>query len=185
LSRWFRDYLYIPLGGNKQGLTRTLTNLAIVFLLCGLWHGAAITFLAWGLYHGFLLMLERLAKKTFNIEPTGMVGFVTTTLLVLIGWVVFRSGDLGQAKYMLAKMAFVDRSGNSIFGWQYFLTPYIGTVAAIGLWFAWLPSDAWGVRARLRGTWAAAAAALGLILIASSIAELSANGFNPFIYFQF
>src|SRR5579872_1849180 len=66
LSRWFRDYVYIPLGGNRHGRLRTFVNLWIVFLLCGLWHGAGLTFVVWGLYHGFLLILERLADTCFR-----------------------------------------------------------------------------------------------------------------------
>jgi alginate O-acetyltransferase complex protein AlgI len=185
LSRWFRDYLYVPLGGNRRGFTRTLINLWIVFLLCGLWHGAALTFVAWGAYHGALLVIERMFKRRWNLEPKGPLGFVLTTLLVMIGWVFFRSRDLVQAKTMLAKMAFIDRSGSSLFGWSYFLTPYMITVFAVGLLFAWLPMEAWGVRSNLKGGRAAAAAGLGLVLLAASIAALASNGFNPFIYFQF
>lgn len=67
LSRWFRDYLYFPLGGNRNGAARTLFNLVLVFVLVGLWHGAAVTFIVWGVYHGFFLVLERVLKK-----PSGL-----------------------------------------------------------------------------------------------------------------
>ncbi|RZA10765.1 MAG: MBOAT family protein, partial [Proteobacteria bacterium] len=97
LSRWFRDYVYIPLGGNRLGPIRTCANLAIVFVLCGLWHGAAYTFLLWGLFHGSLLVLERLALRQFGWAPSGFVGWVGTLLLVMVGWVLFRAPSAGLA----------------------------------------------------------------------------------------
>lgn len=185
LSRWFRDYLYIPLGGNRHGLARTALNLWIVFLLVGLWHGAALTFVAWGAYHGLLLIIERIARNVFKVELRGFVGIAVTTLLVMVGWVLFRSQDLGQAQQMLAKLAFIDRSGASIFSWSYYLTPYTLSLIVAGLLLAWLPVDNWNLRSRLVGSRAAKAALIGVVLVAASIAELAASGFNPFIYFQF
>ena len=185
LSRWFRDYLYIPLGGNKSGLVRTLINLWVVFLLCGLWHGAALTFVAWGAYHGALLVIERISKRAWNVEPRGIIGVAVTTLLVIIGWVLFRSKDFDQAGDMLAKLAFIDRSGVSPYSWSYYLTPYMTTIFVVGLVFAWLPMETWKVRDRLIGKWASAGALIGTLLCAASAAVLAAKGFNPFIYFQF
>ncbi len=96
LSTWFKDYLYIPLGGNRRGVYITYRNLWIVFLLCGLWHGAAWTFVFWGIYHGFLLIVDRwLTNQKTNI-PT-IVGMVSTFLMVTLGWVLFRSENLNQA----------------------------------------------------------------------------------------
>lgn len=185
LSRWFRDYLYIPLGGNRHGIARTVINLTTVFLLCGLWHGAALTFLAWGAYHGFLLAVERILKRTANIEPAGLVGVVITTFLVIFGWVLFRSANFEQAHSMMAKMLLLDTSGTSQVGWQFYATPYMLTIFAIGIMFAWLPTEAWRVRVRLQASWGITGGLIGLLLIALSVAQLSAKGFNPFIYFQF
>src|SRR5262249_31216673 len=104
LSRWFRDYLYIPLGGNRAGPIRTYANLLIVFVLCGLWHGAAYTFLLWGLFHGALLVIERLAQNRFGWKPTGLGGWALTLLLVMIGWVLFRAPTAGAAVDFLKAM---------------------------------------------------------------------------------
>ena len=93
LSRWFRDYLYIPLGGNRRGSLRTFAHLWIVFLLCGLWHGAALTFVVWGLYHGLLLILERFADARFRSRPSGLPGILGSFVLVTIGWVFFSRPD--------------------------------------------------------------------------------------------
>lgn len=91
LSRWFRDYLYIPLGGNRMSPVTTYRNLFLVFGLCGLWHGAAYTFLAWGLAHGFLLVLERAGLLRLTAMPAGSV---IVFLFVTILWVPFRAEDL-------------------------------------------------------------------------------------------
>lgn len=185
LSRWFRDYLYFPLGGNKRGLVRTVLNLWLVFLLCGLWHGAALTFVVWGAYHGMLLVVERVLKKTLNFEPRHLPGVIITSLLVLVGWVLFRSDSIDQAGSMLAKMLFLDQSGQSIFASSYYLTPYMIFLFAVGFLFAWLPMETWRVRERLNGGLAAAGSVIGTLLCAASLAVLAARGFNPFIYFQF
>ncbi len=111
LSRWFRDYLYIPLGGNRKGGGRTFFNLLTVFTLCGLWHGANWTFIVWGLYHGLLLIFERITGVR---RKTGRgwvwLGRPATFILVVLGWVVFRSESLPAAlDYLHAMMVPLDR----------------------------------------------------------------------------
>ena len=115
LSRWFRDYLYIALGGNRRGAARTCVNMAVVFVLCGLWHGANWTFLAWGIYHGFFLILER--ATGLRQIPAGqwvITRRAATLLIVTVGWVLFRSADLGQAITYLSAMV----------NWQVMPVPY-------------------------------------------------------------
>jgi alginate O-acetyltransferase complex protein AlgI len=98
LSRWFRDYLYIPLGGNRKGGLRTYANLLTVFCLCGLWHGANWTFLVWGLYHGVFLVFERgLGLRALAADRWVLVRRVLTLAVVLFGWVLFRSESLSAA----------------------------------------------------------------------------------------
>jgi alginate O-acetyltransferase complex protein AlgI len=91
LSRWFRDYLYVPLGGNRGPAFQTYRNLVIVFLVTGLWHGANWTFVLWGAYHGILLLLERLtgAGRGSGIRPVPWQ--TVTVVLVVLGWVLFRA----------------------------------------------------------------------------------------------
>lgn len=105
LSGWFRDYLYIPLGGNRRGTSRSYLNLAVVFLLCGLWHGPAWTFVVWGIYHGLLLVLERaLGRKTcYAALPRGLQ-IAATFVLISVGWVFFRSPTLADALHRLGIM---------------------------------------------------------------------------------
>lgn len=113
LSRWFRDYVYIPLGGNRGGDVRTYRNLFIVFVLTGFWHGAEWTFLVWGLFHGGLLIIERLVGYG-DATALGLAELAVrralTLLLVMVGWVFFRSADLGAALTYLEAM-FVPTTG--------------------------------------------------------------------------
>ena len=104
LSTWLRDYLYIPLGGSRRGTARTLANLLIVFLLCGLWHGANWTFLVWGLWHGLFLVLERLIPMEQNTVTRKTAGWLYTSIVVIIGWVIFRSPSLESAGHFIQIM---------------------------------------------------------------------------------
>lgn len=104
LSRWFRDYLYIPLGGNRGSTIRTKINLLIVFLLCGLWHGANWTFICWGGYHGFFLILERTSAGAIVQRLWPPFRHLLTLVIILIGWVLFRSETIGDALSYLSVM---------------------------------------------------------------------------------
>jgi alginate O-acetyltransferase complex protein AlgI len=106
LSRWFRDYLYIPLGGNRNGLMRTCLNILIVFTLCGLWHGASWTFIVWGALHGVFMVAERLAGKFTKIQIPNPVKIAYAFSAVSISWIFFRSQNLADALYIL-RYAFV------------------------------------------------------------------------------
>ncbi len=186
MSNWFRDFVYIPLGGNRRGSSRTYLNLWIVFFLCGLWHGAAWTFVAWGMWHGLLLVLERLGKERFGVAPKGLVGNACTFLLVLIGWVLFRADSVGQAFSFLGLMAGWGVSDAPAgFPVWYYLTPDVITCLALAFFFSWLPVE------RIRGIKVPELAAVcsqsfaSVLLLVYSAAVLSKAAFNPFIYFRF
>ena len=121
LSRWFRDYLYIPLGGNRKGPLRTYVNLVVVFFLCGLWHGAGYTFIAWGLFHGAFLAGERFVLHRWAIVPRGVLGQIYTLVAVTVGWVLFRSGSFAQATDFLKEMLFMEPNGPGWAAAQLFL----------------------------------------------------------------
>ena len=97
LSTWFRDYLYIPLGGNRFGALRTYRNLLIVFVLCGFWHGASWNFLAWGIFHGLFLVIERVGGRRWLGAWPAVLQHSYTLVAVSIGWVFFRSETLSEA----------------------------------------------------------------------------------------
>jgi alginate O-acetyltransferase complex protein AlgI len=181
LSAWFRDYVYIPLGGNRHGTLRTYSNLVIVFLLCGLWHGAGYTFIVWGVFHGALLVFERLVPA--NIFPRGLAGHAWTLLTVMIGWVFFRSSSLGQSIEMLRALTFTSGVPETALTTWHLLSPdrIFYLLLGIAIVFVPAPRHVWGNSAPLMlvqrtGT---------LALFLTSIIFLSSNTFNPFIYFRF
>lgn len=97
MSTWFKDYVYIPLGGNRKGTARTYVNLGVVFLLTGFWHGAAWQFIVWGLYHGLFQVLERLGLRKILDKIPRMFRHIYTMVVVIIGWVFFRADNLTLA----------------------------------------------------------------------------------------
>ena len=115
LSSWLRDYLYIPLGGNRKGAFRTYLNLIIVFTLCGLWHGANWTFVVWGLFHGLFLVLERLPFLQKLKKTPRAIKHVYTMFVVIIGWVFFRANSVGDAFKFIGNMFFANGAGFNVF----------------------------------------------------------------------
>ena len=174
LSSVLRDYLYIPLGGNRHGTYKTYRNLMITMLLGGLWHGAAWTFVVWGAYHGALLCAYRVFRNRWDMLP-GVIRQVAMFVLVLIGWVFFRSTTFGMAATLLGKM-FVPTAG------QLVPQPVLATIAIlIAGWWAMVGPNAFDLpvedRSRRRVAWAVSfAACLAIILGTRS---------SPFLYFQF
>jgi alginate O-acetyltransferase complex protein AlgI len=185
LSRWFKDYVYIPLGGNRGGMTRTLLNLFVVFFLCGLWHGAAYTFVVWGLYHGGLLIAERLAKSWTKLSIPFWAGRIYTLLAIMVGWVFFRAESLSAAMaYLRAMFTFRDMKVE---------TPLIvSTMTAdkiayliLAAAFCFVPYR-WVTGFRERRYFFPPVAAVGsLVVVVLAIIVMSVNGFTPFIYFRF
>ena len=117
MSSWFREYLYIPLGGNRKGKIRTYINLFIVFAATGLWHGASWNFVGWGLFHGFFIILERLGFGKL-LEKSKILSRIYCLLVVIVGWVFFRANDTGTAIEIIKRMfmPWQYNSGNMILG---------------------------------------------------------------------
>lgn len=188
LSSWFRDYLYIPLGGNRAGAARTSFNLFLVFFFCGLWHGAAYTFIAWGLFHGILLTAERLFDRRFGFKPKGIPGVVVSILLVMISWVIFRSDTLADSGTYLLAMAGLGKGSETYFGLGYYLTNDRLFVLCIGWLIALAPFEKLNA-SRVNSLTPAVldlgkkAVSIGLLLLVSI--DLAGKAFNPFIYFRF
>jgi alginate O-acetyltransferase complex protein AlgI len=184
LSRWFRDYVYVPLGGNRISSTRTYVNLVAVFFLCGLWHGASWTFVAWGLYHGAFLVIERLRGRRASAS-TG--AHLYTLVVVSVGWVFFRADTFGQAAGFLRAMAGFGSVRPTPFAIAYYLDPK--TVAAIVLGL--VGSTPWPAKLARRVVSSTAPALILLepasvaVLFAVSVMFIAASSYNPFIYFRF
>lgn len=156
LSRWLRDYLYIPLGGNRRGRVRTYINLILTMLLGGLWHGASWTFVLWGLLHGLGLAAHKLwmERKGKTVAPFhGVVGWVSTYIFVCLTWVFFRADDFRTAMIILRKIFYLDSGGVTWFYAPLFmLIPFViighifGIIAARkakGVKPRWIPPPAW------------------------------------------
>jgi alginate O-acetyltransferase complex protein AlgI len=189
LSRWFRDYVYVALGGNRNGNAKTYRNLMIVFVLCGFWHGAAWTFLIWGLYHGSWLIIERITGYS-DREQTGvsLVGQrALTALLVMIGWVFFRAPGLGYAMSYLKAMC-VPTFGPTPDALAAVQSDQRIIVLLAALLVFVMPSKLVMGRLIERFNYQPAAVfRFAILFVATPYAAISvaAGTFSPFLYFQF
>lgn len=191
LSTWFRDYLYIPLGGNRLGIFKTYRNLLIVFFLTGLWHGASYNFIIWGLLHGTFLIIERVGFQTFLNRIPKIFQSLYVILVVLVGWVFFRATDLQQAFSFLTKMFSAAGSQESAAHFSFLIDVNFSITLLMGFIFA-TP-----LRKKLFGDcfyvstvsssgikrWSYTLLIVAIFLI--SIVYLAAGTYNPFIYFRF
>ena len=183
LSTWFKEYVYIPLGGNRKGVKRQILNLLIVWGLTGLWHGAAYNFVLWGLYYGFLLILEKFVLKKFLDRLPSFVQHIYTLFIVIIGWGLFYFTDVGQLGEFMADLF---NFGNGICGNQAFnlimsnlpmliIAAVASTPLAAMLYnrfehtrFMWIPETLY---------------CMGVLGV--STASLVNQSYNPFLYFRF
>jgi len=188
LSRWFRDYLYIPLGGSHKGASRTYLNLALVFLLCGFWHGANWTFVAWGAYHGLFLIIERVTGLR-RISKNRLRGFrrLLTLTVVVCGWVIFRCEDLGQAGHFFTAM--FSLSAIEMPAALLSLLDLKNTVLLLCSATALiLPSEAMDAEPQLEKRRLLATMVgivLFMVLLPWCVAIISSGTQNPFIYYRF
>lgn len=200
LSTWFREYLYIPLGGNRKGKAKTYRNKLIVFFCTGLWHGANWTFIVWGLWHGFFIVAEDAVKKLFRIEKHGKGGrnpvmavlkHLYTLLVVLIGFVIFRADNIEQAASMIRAMfSGISASAQTGLLLAQCLTPLtmfalllglVGSTPILPMVCHKAERQTGSARTCLRVINYAAV----LVLLLVDILHLSAASYVPFIYFQF
>ena len=186
LSSWFRDYLYIPLGGNRKGLGRTYLNLFIVFAATGFWHGASWNFLVWGLFHGLFMIIERLGFGKILKKLPKIVGWLYTMLVVLIGWVFFRAETLTDAfEYLGAMFSFSGGLVNAAaqFSNLSFFIAIIAIILCVPVYpFVKKKAEATVIGARV---FMAAETVLMAVLIVLSVIFLTGSDYNPFIYFRF
>jgi alginate O-acetyltransferase complex protein AlgI len=183
LSSWFRDYLYIPLGGNRVSPARTYVNLLVVFFLCGLWHGAAANFVVWGMLHGAFLVVERAGLSKAMERWPSPLRRVYLLLAVMVGWVFFRARDLTQALAYLGSMAGLRAGDPASWHLDLFLDPAVVLAILAGI----AGSAPWMRRLAARegtGLELAKLGGLAAVFFLSAL-ELGAGSYNPFIYFRF
>ncbi|WP_027360284.1 MBOAT family O-acyltransferase [Desulforegula conservatrix] len=198
LSQWFRDYVYIPLGGNQAGKIKTYRNLFIVFFLCGLWHGANWTFAAWGIYHGLFLIFERMGLGGIVEKAWRPIRHAYTIILVIIGWVLFRSDTFTQASMHLKAMAGFGTGKGLVHNANQYLDNN-GIIMALiaGVLFSVPISVIMGkLSVRIENIWSCnplisnslgfvLTSMLYMVLAVLVIMSLAASSYNPFIYFRF
>ena len=194
LSAWFKDYLYIPLGGNRKGKVRTYLNLYIVFFLTGLWHGASWTFVIWGLLHGTFMVIERVGFGNLLEKTLKPVRILYTLLVVVTAWVFFRADNLPAAVHYLGRMfSFQFGEGISVFVTFYDQPRFIiaGVIAVLGctplfniLNTKWKTAIVNGNKGLEHTRYACVMLGIVVVLLASCC-SLVTGGYNPFIYFRF
>lgn len=180
LGSWFREYLYIPLGGNRKGEIRTYINLCIVFFLTGLWHGANLTFVFWGLYHGFFRIIERLGFDKW-LKKHNVLATIYCFLVVNFGWVIFRSTSIINSLRYLARMILPFKYNNSTIEMYTFLNLKVVFIGIVAILFAGC------VPKKIANKWknSIPEAIYCVVLLILCLASIASNTYNPFIYFQF
>lgn len=187
LSTWFREYVYIPLGGNRCSVSRNIFNLMVVWTLTGMWHGAAWNFIAWGVYYGVILVMEKYVWGVSVEALPEVAQHIYTGIIVLVGWVFFFSPSLGYALRYLWSMVgggagIVDGEGAFLLftHWLLYLIAVIGSTALGIRLINGMIRMFRGIRVK---TAVAAVIYIGMFLI--SVAFLVTDTFNPFLYFRF
>ena len=197
LSTWFRDYLYIPLGGNRISKARTYVNLVLVFVLCGLWHGASWSFIVWGTYHGCFLAAERAGLDRLLNRMGRPVRHLYALFVVMVGWVFFRADTLTQAiQYCQSLVTFSTATYDYIA--MAFLNRQVWAVVVAGVVGSMpIPALFGYMRERLEGigdirllsffdfNCRIGSVAFFLIVLMASLMALAANTYSPFIYARF
>ncbi|MBQ1818360.1 MAG: MBOAT family protein [Clostridia bacterium] len=186
LSRWFRDYVYIPLGGNRKGAFRTGLNKVIVFLLTGLWHGANWTFVVWGAYNGAFLLAENYVKKSRFRLPK-LITRIYTLLAVTVGFVIFNSPNMAYAWAMIRNMfAGFDVGADTVAALSALFKPTVLAVFAVGVIAASPAAERLGERLEAKPKLAFALKyGAALILFALCVCFIASGNYNPSIYTQF
>lgn len=185
LSSWFRDYLYIPLGGNRKGKIRTYVNLGIIFLATGLWHGATTAFVVWGMLHGFFMIIERLGFKKI-LDRTKVFKYVYTQVIVIFGWVIFRVANLGPSLQYIKRMLMPWKYTASTYALQELVNNRCIVMAVFGVLGAGLLQVLMGkvpALKKLKG--GALEMVYCMFLVAASMLFLVNGTYNPAIYMNF
>ena len=183
LSTWLRDYLYIPLGGNRLGIGRTYVNIMVVMLLGGLWHGASWNFVLWGGFHGVLLSIERARGKRSLFSSLPRPFQIAGTFgLVTFSWILFRTTDLERARSFLADMLGLGEVGSSaVLLDGVVLQPYYLLTLLVAAVVVWAAPQTWDWSRSISG-WKAG---MSLGLLGLALLALMTQAYNPFIYFIF
>ena len=184
LSTWFRDYVYIPLGGNRHGLARTLLNTAIVWMLTGLWHGASWNFVLWGVYFGIIIIIEKLFLGKYLEKAPAFLSHLYAIFLFTFGWVLFDFTDMGQMRDFIVSLFNGGNVGLISHDALVYVLAYLPVLIISIIASTPLVSNL-HKKIENRAWCGYADAALVLIALVICTASLVSSGYNPFIYFRF
>lgn len=188
LGNWFKEYVYIPLGGNRKGKKRTLCNLFIVFFITGVWHGAGMGYLFWGVLHGVCVLGERCLKDTsfYNKIPS-YIKWLATMIIVLIGWEFFRLGSFGETINFLKVMFGFNTMQNINFTFQYFFSKKIIILAAMAMAGATIPGKLINkvIQADISKNIIVIKQIVYIVLLVVVIICIVNSTYSPFIYFNY
>ncbi len=175
LTAWFREYIYIPMGGNRKGVVRTILNMLVVWLITGLWHGAAWNFVVWGLYYFVLLVLERFLLKKF-LDKIPVLPHITTLIIVMCGWVLFQSPSLGEALVFISRMFTLNPGYDFVDPLKQSGMFFIPAILCATPLFS-------GIYQKCKKKWYGIAVLF--VIFWGSVVLLVDSVFNPFLYFRF
>lgn len=183
LTTWFRDYLYIPMGGNRKGDLRTKINNITVYFITGIWHGAAWTFIFWGMFHGFFQIIEKSKIGKYIKNMPKILGHIYTLLVVMFGWVIFRAETLSDTFYYWKKLICFDFDNMYLFFVN--INMYSIIILIISIILCMPIFRYFTVKYRECGAFGLIENLICTILFFISIMYVSGSSFNPFIYFKF
>ena len=183
LSSWFKDYVYIPLGGSKCSRIKHIRNILIVWCLTGIWHGASYNFMLWGLYYGIILIIEKFFLKGFLSKLPNTLKHIYTMLVVIIGWLIFASTDLSMFSvyfsnmFNIFKYPFIDETFMFYFK-SYFIIIVISTLLSMPIYQ--------NIKKKLNSRgWMIISLILYLVFFFITVSYLVSDSYNPFLYFRF
>ena len=183
LSSWFKDYVYIPLGGSKCSRIKHIRNILIVWCLTGIWHGASYNFMLWGLYYGIILIIEKFFLKDFLSKLPNTLKHIYTMLVVIIGWLIFASTDLSMFSIYFSNMLnifkypFIDETFIFYFK-SYFIIIVVSTLLSMPIYQ--------NIKKKLNSRgWMIISLILYLVFFFITVSYLVSDSYNPFLYFRF
>ena len=188
LSSWFREYVYIPLGGNRKGLSHQLLNISVVWALTGLWHGASWNFVIWGVYYGIILIIEKLGLLRILEKLPAAIGHIYSLIIIVIGWVIFAVDDLGDAAHYIGMMfGSAEKIADDAF--IYFFESRIWLLIACVIGSTPLPKMVCTAAAEILKDKEILLSVIETVLFMGifilSMAFLVSGSYNPFLYFRF
>ncbi|HOU69559.1 MAG TPA: MBOAT family protein [Paludibacteraceae bacterium] len=187
LSTWFKEYLYIPLGGNRKGKNRTYMNLCIVFLLTGFWHGANWTFIIWGLWHGFFIIIEKMTgwHKESSVQWFNAIKHIYCVFVFVIGWVLFRSDNWDYAWVYLKNMFGLVPSHFEVYQFGYYMNNFNLMVLIVAILLSTPVLSKMVYVTKEKKVVLGCVNAFLLLLFLVAVSFLASSTYNPFIYFRF